>query len=84
MTTKWRYIHYADGSEELYARGDDPEEFKNLASDAAYKEVVEDLRKWIPVDDAEPAPGSKSRLLIEKDGQWIWEGKPIDPSEKIE
>src|SRR4029077_7974900 len=32
-TERWRYIVYADGSEELYDRDSDPHEWTNLASD---------------------------------------------------
>jgi hypothetical protein len=32
----WRYIHYKDGSEELYDLGSDFHEWNNLAGDAKY------------------------------------------------
>jgi hypothetical protein len=46
----WRYIRYADGSEELYDMRKDPHEWRNLANVDAYKKVMkklqEALRSW--------------------------------------
>lgn len=84
VSESWRYIHYADGSEELYDIKADPNEWHNLAGDPQYADVKKSLRRHMPVDDAEPAPGSKSRLLIQKDGEWYWEGEKINPADKIE
>ena len=36
-TDRWRYIRYADGSEELYDHDSDPSEWRNLASDAGHE-----------------------------------------------
>ncbi len=44
-TKDWRYILYMDGSEELYHNKIDPYEWKNLAKDAKYDPVKEDLKK---------------------------------------
>jgi arylsulfatase A-like enzyme len=49
MRTKdWRYIRYYDGSEELYDRKKDPNEWYNLANDTAYKSIKESFYKWLP------------------------------------
>ena len=45
---KWRYIRYYDGTEELYDSREDPDEWKNLAGKAEYKNVIEDFQKQIP------------------------------------
>ena len=49
---RYRYIRYADGSEELYDRRADPHEFDNLipgsGTDADLQAVVQRLRAWIP------------------------------------
>lgn len=36
-TDRWRYIRYADGSEELYDHDSDPSEWRNLAGDAGHE-----------------------------------------------
>ena len=45
---RWRYIRYADGSEELYDHDSDPMEWENLAGREAYGAVKERLAGWIP------------------------------------
>jgi arylsulfatase A-like enzyme len=79
---RWRYIRYADGSEELYDHQTDPHEWTNLARDAKWAEVLREHARWLPKVNADPVPGSAVRLLVKKDGVWLWEGKPIVPEEK--
>ncbi len=55
-TPLYRFIQYADGSEELYDHRNDELEWKNLAQEARYKGVVEGLRRWLPSENAEDAP----------------------------
>ncbi len=45
---RWRYIHYADGSEELYDHETDPHEWHNLAGDPRYAEILAEHRRWLP------------------------------------
>jgi len=45
---RYRYIVYADGSEELYDHAKDKWEWDNLAGNSDYAEVIEQLRKSIP------------------------------------
>jgi len=45
---RWRYIRYADGTEELYDHQYDPSEWNNLANNADYKHVIQTLQKWLP------------------------------------
>lgn len=40
----WHYMHYADGSEELYDMESDPHEFTNLAMNAQYASILHELR----------------------------------------
>jgi len=51
-TERWRYIRYADGSEELYDHATDPQEWKNLAGDTEHETVKATLRRHLPVNDA--------------------------------
>jgi arylsulfatase A-like enzyme len=45
---RWRYVHYADGGEELYDHRADPMEWDNLASKAEYATIKTELRNWLP------------------------------------
>ena len=45
---RWRLIHYADGSEELYDVKTDSGEFSNLACDSKYDDRRNKLRKYVP------------------------------------
>ncbi len=47
---RWRYIGYADGTEELYDHTKDPWEWKNLADDPKFEDVKAEHRKWLPND----------------------------------
>jgi len=47
-TEDWRYIRYADGSEELYQDAVDPLEYNNLANHPGYASQKAELAKWIP------------------------------------
>lgn len=76
---RWRYIRYADGSEELYDMDNDPREWVNLARDKKHAEVVKEHRRWLPKVDVPAAPGSAQRVLTydAKTGKATWEGKAI-------
>ena len=78
---RWRYIRYADNSEELYDMRTDPNEWNNLAKDPKYAGVIREHAKWLPTTNLPPAPGSASRILVKEAGVWLWEGKPIIPAE---
>ena len=47
-TKHWRYISYADGSEELYDHRVDPNEWTNLVGAARYETVIHQLRHHLP------------------------------------
>lgn len=44
----WRYIHYANGDEELYNESLDPYEWKNLASDPQYAGTKSEMATHLP------------------------------------
>jgi arylsulfatase A-like enzyme len=79
---RWRYIRYADGAEELYDHRTDPKEWTNLARERKCAAVIQEHARWLPKVNAAPVPGSAVRLLVKKDGVWLWEGRPIIPEEK--
>ncbi|WP_182866587.1 sulfatase [Stieleria mannarensis] len=67
----YHYIHYRDGSEELYDHRTDRDEHHNLADDPELAKIVQRHRKWIPAHDAPMVPGSRgsdSPLYGESEG----------------
>lgn len=66
VTADWRYIRYADGSEELYNERTDPHEWTNVASKAEFSNVKQSLAKYLPTTNAPPvatndAPAKKKK-----------------------
>ena len=58
-TDRFRYIHYEDGSEELYDHLSDPNEWKNLASNIDYKKIKKQMKKYLPKENAPWSPVSE-------------------------
>ena len=79
----WRYIHYADGSEELYDMRKDPNEWKNLASDPQFASIIAEHRAQMPQTSAKPAAGSAHRILVYEDGKANWENEDIGADDPI-
>jgi choline-sulfatase len=79
---RWRYISYADGSEELYDMEADPNEWRNLIGDPQFTDVVEQHRRWLP-ESAPPAPGSRLRILTFEDDTAIWQDEVIHEDDPI-
>lgn len=84
-TEKWRYIHYADGSEELYDMENDPNEWHNLAGKPEHATIIAEHKKWLPKTDRPPAPNSASRVLTydKATDEAIWEGTTVKRSDPI-
>jgi len=64
----WRYIRYADGSEELYDHRRDPHEWTNLAGEADCADVKRRLAKALPAEEVANAPkaAKKKRQRVKK------------------
>jgi len=56
---RWRYIRYADGTEELYDHDSDPDEWHNVAGRPANAKTIDRLKRWLPTTEASPAPDMK-------------------------
>jgi len=82
---RWRYIRYADGTEELYDLEQDPHEWHNLAHQAALADVLAEHRRWLPRLDAPPAPGSAQRVLTYDPAtdEAVWEGRTVRRTDPI-
>lgn len=64
----WRYIRYADGSEELYHDAEDPGEHRNLAGLPEHAAVKTRLAAILPASE-KPATASAARAKLEKMGK---------------
>ncbi|MBI3210981.1 MAG: sulfatase [Candidatus Solibacter usitatus] len=53
---RWRYIRYRDGTEELYDRHADANEYRNIAGDARYDGVKASLARYLPAKSAPQVP----------------------------
>ncbi len=82
---KWRYIRYADGSEELYDVAHDPNEWNNVVNEEKYASVIDDHRQWLPKIDVAPAAGSAHRILTYDpvSDNAVWEGSTIERDDPI-
>ncbi len=61
----WRYIHYANGDEELYHIAEDPYEWTNLATHPEHRSKLKELRALAPTEFAplvQPSVASLPRL----------------------
>jgi arylsulfatase A-like enzyme len=64
-TDGWRYIHYANGNEELYDIESDPYEWTNLAAEPEYTSKLEELRGLAPTKFApKPEPSVESLTAL--------------------
>lgn len=48
QTSRWRYIRYRDGGEELYDHDSDPNEWTNLASRSEHEAIIKELKTRLP------------------------------------
>jgi len=58
---QWRYIRYADGSEELYDHSKDPYEWTNLASEVGMSDIKTKLGAVLPKEEVKPTSGEKKK-----------------------
>lgn len=82
---RWRYIRYADDSEELYDMRNDPREWTNLADKPELAPIIADHRRWLPQDNAAPVKNSAIRVLTydKATDVAVWEGKKVLRSDPI-
>jgi len=65
----WRYIRYENGKEELYNTASDPNEWKNLATEAQYSHEINRLRQVL-------ASRLPEKGIVPPQPQWKAPGKP--------
>jgi arylsulfatase A-like enzyme len=68
VDAQWRYIRYADGSEELYDHRADPNEWTNRAAESTLAEIKLKLAAHLPqiAEEAQPTSGKKAGAGKEK------------------
>lgn len=66
---RYRYIRYADGSEELYDLETDPQEFANIANDPSLTEVKLRLATAMPSSELPAAQGKESGAKDKENGK---------------
>ncbi|MCK4959668.1 MAG: DUF4976 domain-containing protein, partial [Planctomycetes bacterium] len=66
---RWRYIRYADGSEELYDQQLDPKNFHNLAGRKKYNAIIQDMAKWLPKHNAERDPTANAQKEMNEESK---------------
>jgi len=71
----WRYIHYADGGEELYDIRRDPNEWENLADKAGFASVKKRLRAAAPKTFAKPGTGARELKLVTEGESFKWRSR---------
>lgn len=86
--TRWRYIVYADGAQELYDTKVDPYEQTNLVARGVQKDqhrlVIERLSNYLPKSEKPLAPGSAHRILEKRDDGFYWQEEKIVESQRVE
>ena len=58
---RWRFIRYADGTEELYDHSCDPQEWVNLADRTQLASVLNEHRAWLPKSEVKPVGDLKAK-----------------------
>jgi len=76
VNNRWRYIHHADGAEELYDVVNDPNEWDNLAPLDKYRPVMAEMRRSAPARFAPAGPDSSQLRLVPEGERFRWEPKP--------
>ena len=69
VTADWRYIHYADGTEELYNERTDPHEWTNVVSQVELASVKQGLAKYLPTTNAPPVEAKAEPAKKKKKGK---------------
>lgn len=63
---QYRYIRYADGSEELYDHKADPYEWNNLAEDSQFDEIKNSFQRYLPKKNVPELPRNAGQKKTKK------------------
>jgi hypothetical protein len=81
MNRDWRYIRYADGTEELYHVSRDPNEWDNLADKPEMAGVKAKLRAAAPEEFAPPGTTSHDLRMVTSGDTFTW--RPKEAAAKV-
>lgn len=62
QTDRYRYMIYADGSEELYDHQTDPNEWTNIATDPSFTALKKELQQYLPTKNVDWAKVSTLKV----------------------
>ena len=84
-TDRWRYIRYANQSEELYDEHADPNEWKNLAAEPSLASTKAELARWLPTTNLPAVQTNAPRVLTydPQTGALTWEGRPFRADDPV-
>jgi arylsulfatase A-like enzyme len=75
VNRQWRYIHYADHTEELYHIAEDPHEWHNLAPAGKHQAIIDRMQARAPKQFVSAGPESNQLRLITEGESFRWENK---------
>ena len=76
VNAQWRYIHYADGGEELYDEKSDAPEWTNLADRPEYRGLMDRMKAAAPARFAAAGKKRGEMTLVTEGENFHWEDKP--------
>ena len=77
---RYRYIRYADGSEELYDHDCDPNEWTNLAEQAQFAQLKQQFAAWLPKTESPPAPNKNAYEFDPAQYKWTRKKQRVERS----
>jgi arylsulfatase A-like enzyme len=83
INKNWRYIRYADNTEELYNVQADPNEWTNQAGRPGFETIKTRLRKSAPQAFAKPGPLlNRRRHLVLEGESFHWDPRRRPPAKR--
>jgi arylsulfatase A-like enzyme len=79
VNDNYRYIYYAEGTEEFYNTKEDYNEWNNLVGKDKYRATIDKMKQVVPKEFRKPATPKKSLKLIFEEEGYHWESKNGDP-----